>query len=372
MKNSRISRALGQIDEEWIAGAMKEKKRISWLKWVAAAACLCILAGAVLPSVLDRKPNKYFISAGEAGYIWPWEYSTNGERFSTVSFEGRTYISQNRTIDSSLLGEVLGQGKARGYDVYDEKTHTQVFEVRAVLGVSSEKIIAIGENQEYYVYRLDDKSAPGTLGKLMDLYGLEENLPLGRFRRGDKYYQQEESGEIWKILKACADAPLTQQNLEKEDHLSFTATSEALGVYKKAFCVYPSGYVYTNLLEYGYSYFIGEEAAGQIIDYAMSHCEKTVFEPYEQTIAGVLTQIGDGYVFIDNSVLCADPREGKVYRVYLNDLRASRHITAGRLKVGDTVQVVYEGVVSDSNEIFGAYDFQKGRVVDDGYWAIPE
>lgn len=372
MKNSRILKALGQIDEELIAEAMKDRKRTPWLKWVAAAACLCILVGAVLPSMLDRKPNKYFISAGEAGYIWAWEYSTNGERFTTVNFEGRTYISQNRTVDLSLLGEVLGQGKARGYDVYDEKTHTQVFEVRAVLGISSEKIIAIGENQEYYVYRLDDKSAPGTLGELMDLYGLEENLPLGRFRRGDEYYQLEEDGEIWKILKSCADAPLTRQDLEKEDHLSFTATSEALGVYKKAFCVYPSGYVHTNLLEYGYSYFIGEEAAGQLIDYAMSHCEKAEFEPYEKTIAGMLTEIGDGYVLIDDSLLCSNSKEGKVYKVYLNDLRASRHITTGRLKVGDTVQVVYEGAVSDNNEIFGAYDFQKGRVVEDGHWAIPE
>lgn len=106
MKNSKISRALGQIDEELVAGAMEKKKRASWLRWAAAAACLCMVAACI--------------------WAWPGQEQPAYDRVERVVYQGVDYwvctpdmvdetgrtmfalLGLPEIIDESHIGEVLG------------------------------------------------------------------------------------------------------------------------------------------------------------------------------------------------------------------------------------------------------------------------
>lgn len=144
-----------------------------------------------------------------------------------------------------------------------------------------------------------------------------------------------------------------------------------LGVYKRAVYISEDGYFATNILDYSCSYFIGEGAAGKIISYAKSNSTETESEPYELEVTGTLIEIGDGYVLVDDTVLCANEEDGMVYIIFTDDIRVRRGIECSDMKVGDTVVVKYKGTISDHNEVSGAYSMYKGTLVD-GDLAMPE
>jgi len=53
-------------------------------------------------------------------------------------------------------------------------------------------------------------------------------------------------------------------------------------------------------------------------------------------------------------MLCKNPEDGATYKVLLNDLRISRYVDNEIVKVGDTVQIIFEGEIDDTNTIDGA------------------
>jgi len=56
MKNERLVHAIGKINDDLIYNAVndvKVRKKGGWLKWGAVAACLCLVAGAVIAAVLQ-------------------------------------------------------------------------------------------------------------------------------------------------------------------------------------------------------------------------------------------------------------------------------------------------------------------------------
>jgi len=193
------------------------------------------------------------------------------------------------------------------------------------------------------------------------------------------YYEVLDDSSVWQILSECADA----KRVENEDdwswgmgdrnYLSFTITSEALGIYKKVLYITEDGYFWTNLAEYAYLYEIGEDAARKIISYVKENSVKAEMEPYEYRLAGTLVAIEDGYVLIDDTVLCRDPEEGMVFKVPTDDIRIRRCIEFGGIDEGDMVVVSFRGeiAVEEENTIRGAVDMNEG-VLMDGHVAVPE
>lgn len=413
MKIPRITNAVGHIDDDLIASAEKERKsnHTSRLKWISLAACFAVTltAGAAfLPSFFGKNavkdtetppkhisetvspntekiidaPSKYnrSVSGAESHIEWPWNYKTTREKYTDITFGGQKYITRSRSVGDDLLGDLLGTCEAEGVDSYTGKKYTETFEVRKINGVSEDHIVAAGKDGEFYIYLLSDCAEPETFGEFWDIYGLTKLLQLDRFSEYNDFtegncYRLNNDEYIRKILSECRDAKLypDTDSFEKNnpDYLSFTVTSEALGIYKKTICISENGYFSTNIFDYGYVYFIGEDAAEKIIDYAKSNSHKAEFEPYESTISGTLTEIGNGYVLIDDAVLCADKANATVYRIPTDDLRIRRCIEYTDLKVGDIVIVKYDGSISDKAEIDGAYSIYKGYLVD-GNVAVPE
>ena len=397
MKSPRISEAFGNIPEDLVSEAVTYKrvsKKKSFIKWGSLAACFMVVvmaAALIVPMFNSGNPisiggidrdYKGVISGSESYIEFPWEYKLGYEKYTSVKYDGNEYSSRARAIDEALLGDVWGTCKGKGVDSYTDKTYTETFNVRQIKGVSEERMIAVGIDNEYYVYFNDDVKCPATFGELLDAYSLSETLPLVKFsvNEGYKekgYYQIADDEYIWQVLSECRAAEFYAENDKwsrgDRNYLSFTATSEALGVYKKVFYITEDGYVSTNVFNYSYVYYIGEDAANKIITHAKSNATEAKREQYEYTIAGTITEIGDGYVLIDDTVLCKDKKDGMVFKVLTDELIIRRYLECTNIKVGDTVAVKFqtEIVLGEDNIVSGAISMYKGKVTDSGM-AVPE
>ena len=122
-----------------------------------------------------------------------------------------------------------------------------------------------------------------------------------------------------------------------------------------------------------YSKALGVDAANKIITHAKSNATEAEREQYEYTIAGTITEIGDGYVLIDDTVLCKDKNDGMVFKILTEDLIIRRYLECTNIKVGDTVAVKFqtEIVLGEDNTVGGAISMYKGKVTDSGM-AVPE
>ena len=121
-----------------------------------------------------------------------------------------------------------------------------------------------------------------------------------------------------------------------------------------------------DIFDYEYSYFIGKEAAGQIISYIQKHSTETKSSTSLPTISGTVTEIGNGYIMVDDTVLCKKSKAGKKYKVYTDDIKIRRWIESGELKEGDLVIVEYEGEISNDYEVKGAYSIFTGTLEENG------
>ena len=81
----------------------------------------------------------------------------------------------------------------------------------------------------------------------------------------------------------------------------------------------------------------------------------------------------DGYILLDDTVLCKDKNDGMVFKVLTEDLIIRRYLECTNIKVGDTVAVKFqtEIVLGEDNTVSGAISMYKGKVTDSGM-AVPE
>ena len=398
MKIPKMAEAMGEIDQDLVGAAAKDTKKAKrpLARWgVPVAACLCvvILAGVIvvpmlrgeeeLPDMppretvsfgdLERHYKQQAIGGAETAIEWPAEYLSAMEKHSHIIWSFRNYVTSGMAVQSQNLGDKIGNYLG--------------FEVREVKGAPEKHVIALGIEGVYYAYRCQDgyDDIPATLGELFEQYNLAKVLELDRFAehqgKDERYYALTDDAYIIEVLASCRDAALyvPEQGKEwerSEEYLSFTMTSDRLGVYKKAMYITKDGYLWTNVFDYAYIYDIGTEAANKIIDYAMTNSVEKPMEPYEYRLAGTLTKIEDGYAYIDDSIMCVDPDEGMVFRVSTDDLRVSRCLVEDLtgIKPGDLVVVTFRGGIdlADGNLILDARSIDEGYLSEGGGVAVPE
>ena len=386
MNIPRIVNAIGYIDDDLITAALEDpprKRHNLMIKWMSVAACLALvmIISILVPHFLRKdaaaeEKYKYYVSETERAIEWPWKYKTLVEKYPVVKFNGKRFsVKSQNSIHIEGMGEVIGSCVAEGLDSDTRKTYTETFEVRKIKGISEELMIAVGNEDGFYVYAADEEAAPDTLGKLLELYELSQNIELNYVTKCEGYEEKEEllldnDEKIWQLLSGCGDAKLddTSDFFERENrrYLAFTATSEALGVYNRVIYISEDGYFATNILDYEYSYFIGKEAAGQIISYVQKHSTETMSSTSLPTISGTVTEIGNGYIMVDDTVLCRKSKAGKKYKVYTDDIKVRRWIESGEIKAGDLVVVEYEGEISSNYEVKGAYSIFTGTFEENG------
>ncbi len=377
MNSKKFSNALGNVKDNYVDEAVAyttKKKSNVWLKWGSVAACFVVVlvaAALILPSLSEigkvpggtKTPDtteeryKEFLVNDEAlGMAWSWDYLAESERqYELMLGDVKFTKNSGRTISEQFIGEKIGTYTLVGYDGITEEQHAVDADVYQVENVSKNEFVAVKLSGEFYSYRKEEYNPPATLGELFESVELSKLTSLERFSEDDggadgKYYKLANDDYIWGVLSGCDEATFIQEdglNWSKYDrkYISFTVTVDALGVYKKVLTITEDGYLDTNVFNWGYLFYIGEESANKIMGYAREQSEETEFEPYEKTVYGKVTSITDEYVLIDDSSLCNDPSEGIVYKLPLNDIRISRYFEMNHIKVGEYVKVVYEGEI---------------------------
>ena len=387
MNQKDILNALGDIDPALVPELPAKKKR-TWKRSAAIAACLAlILAGALgltRPWEL-RKVNLGGVTrlyrntsshTESAALIFPWEYRPIWDQFTSLTLNDRAYRSRAKSISPELLGDSLGMSVASGYDIYTETNPQQQFPVYAIRGINPTLLIAAELDGLYWVYMQEGYDPPATLGEFLTDYQLAENIALTDFTLSEDYdpqgYSQltAQDTPIWELLESCREAPYLELDPfhPQTKSVIFSATAEALGIYKKSFRISSDGYLDTNIAEYGYAFYIGEEAANAIIDYALSNSQTAAFEPYCYYLSGTVTEIRDNYFLLDDSLLAAG--KGMTFKVPSEDLLIRRWLEFGGIGVGDFITVTYYGGIEDGT-VIGAYSLSRSYL-EDGHVLIPE
>lgn len=397
MKREKFCELLGEINEDYVkeAETIKKAKKPVWLKWGAMAACLAVMVIAgisVLPGNntvqtsiggVMREYKNASVAATEETIEWPWEYKTVYEKFPTIIYEGKEYTTKTFGLaaDDTLIGNKIGTCEAVGYDIYTEREYRQKLDVLQINGISTDLMIAAEMDGQFYTFKYNEYVPPVTLGEVLDNYSLVQNLVLNKFgvyKEGKEtgYYHLADDDYIWQILDECRDAPFVEDEAGgriSRDRITFTASSESLGVYKRVLYVSVDGYLSTNIFDWAYTFYIGEDKATDIISYAKKTAVKAEREPYTYSLSGTLTKIGDGYILVDDTILCADENEGMVFKVLTSDLRVSRHIDYQKIGTGSIVVINFtEPVdVEAGNIVSGAVSMTKASLYD-GEVVIPE
>ena len=130
MKNPRILDAMGNIDDKLISEAAtykpQKKKTPTWTKWMAAAACLCLIVA--VSSIDLRKPSDVsaipFVKVNDIVYVYdstgyktdelPQEYQLIGEVSGNTNSASN---AQNGQASGPKIGEKIYQCPAKTDEV---------------------------------------------------------------------------------------------------------------------------------------------------------------------------------------------------------------------------------------------------------------
>ena len=381
MKTPRITKSINYLEDNLILEAAHEEKHIAkktlFLKWGALAACFCVLIVAaimILPNLQQsntptqsKNPLYQTVKVENRAIVWPWEYKTIYEKYISLFYNEKEYEGRGREISAELLGEMLGEFQVRGYDIYTEKEYTEKFAIYRINGVSEEYLIAAEMDGKFYVFDAHEDNSFTTLGEMMNVFSMEQNIQLTRFSVQSKtlktnYYTLADDSTVWEILNHCKNAPAVNGEhwRTQSDYISFTVTSEALGVYKNVMYVTEDGYLFTNAFDFANVFEIGKKAAKQIVDYVNQNSEQTEFTPYENTIAGKITEVGENYFILDTTPVCINKFDGKTYKIMSEYIGIRRVLEFEKVGIGDIVVITYDGEIKEENLIESATNMQKG------------
>ena len=349
--------------------------------------------GAFWDDLRERKDINVMIP--ETSIEWGWEDMTDSERYTNLDLDGKTY--RMRGTVTNYLGEWLESGEAYGFAWdQDNARHGIPCEIYALTFSPDHSVVAVQFEGSSEVYRFECErkyDPPKTLGEFMETRKLSEVLPLTslyheRWDGGSSKYDKfalsaEHSDGVWAILEKYGDAPFTENSSEEsfnihhydKERIGFSATSEVLGIRNQSFAVNDNGYIITNIEQYGYNYFIGVDAAREVIDYVKAHMTDPLPEEKAPVyyIVGTVTEKGDGYIKVDDSIMMKNPEDGLTFTIDVTDKKLGR-VCDAQISVGDHVMITYDGRISEDGSLLieTAVSIQEAWITEDGDVLIPE
>lgn len=325
-------------------------------------------SGAFWDDLRERKNLN--IVPQESAIEWRWEDMTDGERYTNLDFDGKTYRMSGAV--TNYLGEWLADGEAYGFAWdQDNARHGIPCAVYSLTFSPDHSVVAVrfeGSSEIHRFEREREYDPPKTLGEFMETRKLSQVLPLTTL-----YYERREGGSsvsdkmalsaehsdgVWAILAKYGDASFKEPSFKEsfeihrydKEKIGFSATSEVLGIRNLSFAINDNGYIITNIEQYGYYYFIGVEAAREVIDYVKARMTEPL--PDEKStvyqIIGTVIEEGDGYIKVDDSIAMKNPEDGMVFTVITTDKKLSR-VAKHLVGVGSTVLITYDGRVSSTS-----------------------
>ena len=338
--NNKMIHAIGGIDDKFIdEAAQPARKKAVIIRWCAAAAGFCVIAGLTAAVWINSGTNGIFLNKNsgaangtgeeilteeydgdykangtadtvpgdsetfleEAGgtasdtsseqdsYKIPrWENMTVTQKFPYLSFNGYEYSTADKVVPEESIGKKLTSATLTGKDVYTGKTYAINADIYEITGISKNCAVSLKFEgyDELYVCR-NSGYRPETLGQFIDDLNLKNTLTFGKAyatiqKDKNSYAQTEYSGldgeKVWEML--LSDREL--KNVENYDSMNFgkklisvSINIELLGYENISLAVTGDGYLTTNILDTGKAFFIGKEKAENFAEYVRENCEGT-------------------------------------------------------------------------------------------------
>ncbi len=416
MNTDDIIDALNEVDDTSIKNAREPKKKRNykalWISVGAAAACLAVVL--LLPRIshmthhdgycdcpdhqitptpvvgANRWNYKSFAMASkDEMFSFGRDCQTIAKQFPYVTYNDteyylrRSYYDEDMKVSASLIGEKLTDYTAEVCEYETGVTHTIECTLYAIAGVAPARFLAVqyaGEKNadDYYVFHQNEFNPPATLGEFITSLNLTENLPLLKFSYSTYDYTTREktsnlyglsladSKVVWNMISeyASVGTRTSEEYGYKDKRISFSATSEALGLYNRSFSLTADGHLSTNIDDYGYDFYLGEEAVTEIREYILAHKIEAPKDSIE-SIYGVVTEIGEDYLKIDDTILMKNPEHGLTFTVYAHDNTTIKsYIMSGQLEVGDHIKILHRGISSEEPTVIRtAFSLDKGGFV---------
>ena len=390
MTGEELLKNMDLIDHKLVKDADEytPPKRKTWLKWGVLAAAAALLAIMFLwkpehetVTNIGGIPRKYKsipIAQSETDPVYPWEYLTEIEKYTGMNLNGISYRTRARTLDPAFLGECIGSCSFLGYDIYTDQHFPMEKMAYEIKGISPSKLVAVNLEGAFCVFIKETYSPPIDFADFWDSISLSDQVVLAEYTHfgGENadnqqtWYSLKQDDVLWEMLADCRQTPCLELERFYDasiETISFSVTSEPLGVYKHGFQISSDGYISTNLMEWGYVFQIGESAAREIIDYVKDNSEPATAQPYYHYLYGTFVGTEDGYLLIDDSVLCVNEKDGMIFRIPADDIRISRTVELGYVSTGDVVLVNYLGKIDpdSGNTVSEPVSIQRGILWDD-------
>lgn len=320
MMNEYLNDALGEISDEKIVEAVKDQKtkRLTFIK-AASAACIVIAVIAAIVFAKGDKPKTGDVQMQDqaaavtspaanfgGGEIVPggaeiyeekkWDEKESNEKYGELSFDGETYITTGMKAQKTEVGAKLGSAKAKGFDIYTDKVYETDCEVYTVEKLKSAFLVAVKfeSDDNFYAYKAENYF-PSDLRDFTDTLGFFESINFDSdvilssdFNADTQQVKLNDSEavvrEVCELLQNNGSAEAleyTQENSSKDGErvLEFGVSSPLISRYSLFLTVSGDGYISTNLVDVGVSFFVGKDAVKALFEAA----DKTGGVKYVQT-----------------------------------------------------------------------------------------
>lgn len=255
----------------------KEDKKHKWL----------------IKEVYVNKEDYYKIEDSLA-IVPKWDELTITQQFSLFKYNEKNYNIRYAAIPEEMIGKKIGNVVLEGYDTYTKTTYTHNATGYIVNSFPTECVIAIkyeGTN-EYYV-AINTSYRPTTLESFMKDLNLKEIVSFGTIyyeyfstdKDGIKHYENIEFPNvnddiIWQML--FDDISVENVHSDREFHsriMSISVDIPLLGYKNISVSVSEDGYLMTNILETGKTFYIGKEKVQKFVNYIIENYDgyKTVY-----------------------------------------------------------------------------------------------
>jgi len=204
----------------------------------------------------------------ENAIIPKWNERTLPTQFMEFELNGIGYNTKDHIIEGSYIGGFLGTVTMEGQDIYEDKIHSINAEVFSICDISTECAVAVKFNgyDNYYVY-INREYSPATLGELVDSLKLNDTISFGALTPDDRTLVTDyDRAVLTELLDEYRDCATLFDYTGHRKLFSVSANVDMLGISNKSLAVTEDGYITTNIMEWGYAFYIGEDKAKEIAD----------------------------------------------------------------------------------------------------------
>lgn len=250
-------------------------------------AAVTTAAGGNIPETVAATANAIILDPN-TGMQVGWEDMPLYDKFNwfkrgDIEFAGRKYSdSTYGDVPADKVGEKLFDVTMTAYEIFSEKEFTMPAQVYAIEGIDTDAAVALKYDgtDDYYVF-ISRGYFPDSVGGMIDALRLRDTMKLGTiyieqvyngvngFYMYDPLTMTDAMAEtIWKFLDECRDVRLVSEGAFVGYRQLFTisADAELIGTANHGIWFTDNGYMITNIMEFGYAFYIGSERIQQLMD----------------------------------------------------------------------------------------------------------